>query len=259
MRDLGTASDAQAGALRELRRGAGRLETFFDRLGAFSAASKPAVTALGRAAKTGRTAARDAKPALLELGRASADAPELAKNAAIIFEHLDNRDNAAETDKRSPGGKGYTGIEGLMQYIYNQSQAVNTFNADNYFLKVNLIDTGDCGSYADAKKALTTKQCWSWLGPNLPGLTDGSAASGATRAHRRARHAPRRSRRAPAPGAPEPQRIPTTTPAPPSAPPSTPKPPPVQLPKLPDLPPVPNVPGPPPEHAEALLDYLLGS
>jgi ABC-type transporter Mla subunit MlaD len=260
MRDLGTASDAQAGALRQLRAGAGRLETFFDRLGAFSDASKPAVTALGRAAKTGRTAARDAKPALLELGKASADAPELAKNAAIIFEHLDNRDTAAETDKRSPGGKGYTGIEGLIQFIYNQSQAVNTFNADNYFLKVNLIDTGECGNYADAKKALTTKECWAWLGPNLPGLTDGSAPSGATRAHRRVRRVPRRARRAPAPSATEqPHQVPTTTPAPPSAPPSTPKPPPVELPKLPDLPPVPHVPGPPPEHAEALLDYLLGS
>src|SRR3954447_8522430 len=51
MRDLGTASDAQAGALHQLRASSSRLKTFFDRLGAFSSASKPAVTALGRAAK----------------------------------------------------------------------------------------------------------------------------------------------------------------------------------------------------------------
>src|SRR3954471_13708314 len=73
MRDLGSAADAQTGALRQLRAGAGRLETFFDRLGAFSSATRPAVTALGKAAQTGRTAARDARPALQELNRASAD------------------------------------------------------------------------------------------------------------------------------------------------------------------------------------------
>jgi ABC-type transporter Mla subunit MlaD len=259
MRDLGTASDAQAGALHQLRAGAGRLQTFFRRLGDFSAASKPAVTALGRAAQTGRTAARDARPALQELARASKDAPELAKNAAIIFEHLDDRANAAEPDKRSPGGQGYTGIEGLLQFIFNQSQAVNTFNANSYFLKVNLIDAGDCGNYADVKRALEHKECWSWLGPNLPGLTDGSAPSATTRAHHRARRHRRRARRAPRATAPQRQApVPTTTPSPPAQPPSTPKPP-VQLPKLPDLPPLPNVPGPPAKDAEALLDYLLGS
>ena len=262
MRDLGSASDAQAGALRQLRAGAGRLKTFFDRLGAFSAASKPSIAALGEAAKTGRTTARDAMPAVRELGRASKDAPELAKNAAIIFEHLDNRDNAAETDPRSPGGKGYTGIEGLIQFIYNQSQAVNTFNADNYFLKVNLIDTGECGSYADAKKALTTRQCWAWLGPHLPGLTDGTQPTGATRAHhRRSRRHARRARPQHAGAAPAPaqQQAPDAPAAPPAQTPTTPKPPPVQLPPLPDLPPVPNLPGPPAQRAEALLDYLLGS
>jgi phospholipid/cholesterol/gamma-HCH transport system substrate-binding protein len=258
MRDLGTASDAQAGALRQLTAGAGRLKTFFDRLGAFSAASKPAIASLGRAAKTGRVTAHDAKPALAELADASRHAPELAKNAAIVFEHIDDRANAAEVDPRSPGGQGYTGIEGLMQFIFNQSQAVNTYNADNYFLKVDLIDGGPCGNYADAQAALKTKECWSWLGPNLPGLTY-DVAPAAARAHHARRHATRHAAAAPAPAAPQ-APIPTTTPTPPSAPPpSVPTPPQVPLPKVPDLPPLPSVPGPGDQHAAALLDYLLGS
>src|SRR5436190_8649512 len=91
MRDLGRASDAQTGALRQLSAGADRLRTFFDRLRGFSKASPPAISALGRAASTGSKTARDSKPALALLQRVATPSPELAKNGAIVLEHLDDR------------------------------------------------------------------------------------------------------------------------------------------------------------------------
>src|SRR6185436_4377415 len=132
----GRVSDAQASSLTELRAGADRLETFFDRLRAFSKESPPAVRALGRAAKTGTGTAKVAAPALDELNRTAERTPELAKNAAITFEHLNDREWAVEPDPRSPGGKGYTGIEAILQFAFNQAIAINIFNENNHILKV---------------------------------------------------------------------------------------------------------------------------
>ena len=43
--------------------------------------------------------------------------PELAQNLAIVLHDLDDRSRAVEPDPRSPGGKGYTGLEALLQYV----------------------------------------------------------------------------------------------------------------------------------------------
>src|SRR4051812_19855350 len=179
MRDLGRAADAQTGALHELSAGSGRLKTFFDRLKGFSAASPPAITALGRAAQTGRTTAREAKPALTALNQVAQNSPELAKNAAIVLEHLDDRNAAVEPDKRSPGGKGFTGLEAVLRYVYTQSQAVNIFNGNNYMLKIGLLNSGNCGNYADDQtvraglSAADPIDCRSWLGPHQLGINTG--------------------------------------------------------------------------------------
>src|SRR4051812_16228596 len=246
MRDLGRAADAQTGALHELSAGSGRLKTFFDRLKGFSAASPPAITALGRAAQTGRTTAREAKPALTALNQVAQNSPELAKNAAIVLEHLDDRNAAAEPDKRSPEGKGYTGLEAVLRYIYTQSQAVNIFNGNNYMLKIGLLSSGNCGKYADAAVTKEFPECRSWIGPTQPGITAPDFAPTPTRAHARHRRAHRRPAAAAHPGEGPTAAVPQNAPsAPGQAPdkPALPSAPPV--PKLPDLPPLPQVPSPP--------------
>jgi virulence factor Mce-like protein len=262
MRDLGQASDAQTGALRQLTAGSDRLKAFFDRLRGFSRNSPPAIEALGQAAKVGRATARTAKPALAQLNRVSVHSPELARNGAIVLQHLDDRNAAVEPDARSPGGKGFTGLEAVLRYVYTNAQAVNIFNGAGYMLKIGLLSANNCGNYADVAVTKQFPECRSWLGPNQLGITTGEQATPAAhRAHtrhharRHARHVHRPAAAAPAaPSAP-------SAPAAPKAP-DTPKLPP--LPKLPDVPQLPPLPTPPvglpggPGGAQMALDYLLG-
>ena len=264
MRDLGRAADAQNGALQQLSAGADRLKTFFTRLRAFSAASPPAIDALGKAANTGRSTARIAKPALGLLDTVAQHSPELAKNGAIVLEHLDDRNAAVEPDKRSPGGKGFTGLEAVLRYVYTQSQAVNIFNGNNYMLKIGLVSAEKCGHYATDVTTKDHPECRSWLGPDQLGITHGEPGTPpkpAARAH--TRHHARRvntrdDRPAPAVATPDKPSVP------PVQPPHLPDKPNVPaVPKLPDLPPVPQVPSPPadvpdPRGAQDMLDYLLG-
>jgi hypothetical protein len=83
-----------------------------------------------------------------------------------------------EKDPRSPGGKGYTGFEALLQYLYDQSMAINAFDANGYMLKVNLF-VSECSDYQNVQ-SLKEKlkkdpgfygRCAAILGPNQPGIT----------------------------------------------------------------------------------------
>ena len=78
--------------------------------------------------------------------------PELGKNLAIILEHLDDRDNAVEDDPRSPGGKGYTGLEALLQYVFDQTLATNLHDGETHILKAQSFE-GACAPYADIEAA----------------------------------------------------------------------------------------------------------
>ena len=263
MRDLGRASDAQTGALQQLTAGSERLKTFFARLKDFSAASPPAIRALGKAAATGRGVARTAKPAVSLLDKVADHSPELAKNGAIVLEHLDDRNAAVEPDKRSPGGKGFTGLEAVLRYVYTQAQAVNIFNGNNYMLKIGLVSANDCGHYATDVTTKEHPECRSWLGPSQLGVNYGEPGTppattrSHTRDHRGRPHNTRDDRPAPAIGTPQPSEAPAERPHVPDKP-GVPS-----VPKLPDLPAVPQLPPPPgdlpdPRGAQDALDYLLG-
>lgn len=171
MRSLGTVADEQTPALRTLQASAGQLKRFFDQLGPFADASRPAVAALGRASATGDHAVKAATPVVAELDRFSTGTPELAKNLAIVLEHLDDRKHAVEADPRSPGGKGYTGLEALLEYVYDQTLSTNVYDSTVHMLKVAPIVGGNCVSYADVARAKKyADECAATLGPNQPGL-----------------------------------------------------------------------------------------
>jgi hypothetical protein len=83
-----------------------------------------------------------------------------------------------EKDPRSPGGKGYTGFEALLQYVYDQTMAINTFDSNGYMLKVNLFlsECSDYQSLASLKEKLQQdpafyQRCAAILGPHQPGIT----------------------------------------------------------------------------------------
>ena len=115
---------------------------------------------------------------MAELEKATEKAPELANNAAIVFEHLNDRKNAVEKDPRSPGGQGYTGFEAVLSWVFDQSQAINTYDKNGYILKVNLFES-KCSSYQNpeslkeemAKDPSFYEDCAAILGPNQPSIT----------------------------------------------------------------------------------------
>jgi ABC-type transporter Mla subunit MlaD len=170
MAELGRTVDAQGPALRNLSLSAGQIERLFDNLQPFAEASRPGIEALGRSSDAGREAVRSATPTVAELEKYSRGCPELGKNLAIILEHLDDRGYSAEEDPRSPGGKGYTGLEALLQYTFDQTLSTNIHDGETHILNVFPFE-GQCAAYADIKAAKEkASECSTQLGPNVIGI-----------------------------------------------------------------------------------------
>ena len=178
MVQLGRVADEQTPALRVLESAAPNLKEFFDRLGPFSEASRPAIQALGEASEQGRETVRTAGGTVDQLRRFAKGTPEAANNLDIVLKHLDDRENAVEEDANSPGGKGYTGLEALLQYVFDQENSTNIYDSSAHILKVSPF-VSDCEQYADTTRALETEaegggslleKCSATLGPNAVGL-----------------------------------------------------------------------------------------
>jgi virulence factor Mce-like protein len=278
MFQLGRVADEQTPALRTLASAAPQLKTFFDQLAPFADVSRPAFRALGKASATGREAVTAAGPTVAQLNKFASGTPELAKNLAIVLEHLDDPRYVAEKDKRSPGGQGYTGLESLLEYVYDQVLSVNIYDSSVHILKVSPF-VGPCADYADVKHAKANDangrplkdDCAAALGPNQPGINfpDTTMADGADSARAKL-NAHRHDE--PMPTAPA---VTAPAPAAPGATPAVPSVPKVQAPPVPKLsdlipgaPPV-LIPGPPKQvtdlaHSQQdqrdqqkLLNYLL--
>ena len=97
------------------------------RLGPFAQASRPAIRSLGQASVTGDSAVEgggaDGRAARR---RRAGHAGGRARTSRSILGHLDDRKYAIEKDPRSPGGQGYTGLEALLQYVYDQTTSTAT-------------------------------------------------------------------------------------------------------------------------------------
>ena len=83
----------------------------------------------------GKPAVQAATPAVAHLNQFAKPTPELAQNLAIVLQALDTRSpipdyagGPVEPDPRSPaGGKGYTGLEGVLQYVFNITNAISYY------------------------------------------------------------------------------------------------------------------------------------
>ncbi|HKG66311.1 MAG TPA: MlaD family protein [Solirubrobacteraceae bacterium] len=178
MAALGDASEAQTPALQNLNASAEELATFLEQLKPLSESTQVNLRSLAEASRKGRPAVKAAQPVVAELSQATRQAPELANNSAIVFEHLNDRKNAVEKDPRSPGGQGYTGFEAVLQWVFDQSQAINIYDKNGYMLKVNLFHS-KCSDYQNlqslkeemAKDPSFYKDCAAILGPHQPGIT----------------------------------------------------------------------------------------
>ena len=127
--------------------------------------------------------------------------PELASNLALSLNALDSRKpinygnglvggGAVEPDPRSPGGTGYSGLEGLLEYVFNITNAINTYSSYGHELAVDAFANQACSPYADPQSiannianyqknggdlnsfnAQNPRTCYAFLGPNQPGVT----------------------------------------------------------------------------------------
>ncbi|MGA9858826.1 MAG: MlaD family protein [Solirubrobacteraceae bacterium] len=166
--------------LANLNQASGQLHRLLTDLPAFSRSARPAIKSLGQASVTGRTAVIAAAPTVADLNTFAKPTPELAGNLAIVLHDLDNPSRAVEPDPRSPGGKGFTGLQALLGYAFNQTLAINTFGPEGHVLAVDAFFSPMCSPYATpAYIAMALKQygsayrsCYSWLGPNQPGVNE---------------------------------------------------------------------------------------
>ena len=181
MAKLGAAADAQDTVFTNLNLAAQNLKRFFADLQPFSRESLPSLRSLGQASLTGKPAVRAAAPLVNHLNQFATHTPELAQNLAITLHALDDRGKAVETDPRSPdGGKGYTGLEALLEYVFNVTLAVNYFTPYGHELAVDGFANQLCSPYTTpqtlanniASNGLAAvRQCYAFLGPNQPGVT----------------------------------------------------------------------------------------
>jgi len=179
---LGEAAEAQIPALRNLNRASGQLTTFLDTLAEFTDASRPSLRSLAGAARAGSPALRAANPRISELRTFAAQAPETATNLALTLEDLDDPNRAVEDDYRAPPGqKGFSGLQAILQYVFNQSQSVNLFDDNGYLLKASVFADSTCTPYTDAAQAQspTRDKCAAILGPRRPGINEPDPSIGA--------------------------------------------------------------------------------
>ncbi len=202
MAKLGQAADAQSPALEDLNASAGQLATLLENLPDFSDATRTSLTSLAEMSRKGRPALKAAKPTIAELNRFSANTPELANNLDFVLRDLDDRKRAVEPDPRSPGGKGYTGMEALLQYMFDQPMAINAFDSNGYMLKVNLF-VSECSEYQN-RHSLKEKlkedpafyaRCAAILGPNQPGITQADPSYTGAQDHGGGHHLPAASKK----------------------------------------------------------------
>jgi hypothetical protein len=116
---------------------------------------------------------RAALPNTRELRRYAEPTTDLAPNLRITLEDFADPARAVEPDPRSPDGRGYSGLEAVLRYIFSQSLTINGFDEFGHMVRA-AVFTDDCSAYMDAERAKADPElvarCNSWLGPNQPGI-----------------------------------------------------------------------------------------
>ena len=195
----------QTPLLADLREAAPELHRLSISLPTFQRASEDSLRSLGDAAVVGRRALTRGRDELELLAEAGKHAPVTTEMLADFLRDVDDPRRAVEINdlaeattgrtSEQPGTrntKGYTGLEGLLNYPYYQALAINQFDRGGHSLHVNLYEyqTGPCGSFSAGRDPATGEpgipaagggtttdfleiaRCATWLGPNQPGINE---------------------------------------------------------------------------------------
>src|SRR5918994_1308382 len=202
---LGGLAREQTPLLADLRASAPGLNRLALQLPDFADSARTSLTTLGDAAVVGTRALRNGRDEIRTLRRASRNAPATATSLADLLRDLDDPRRAVEIDRRAgeetgrtgtrPGRRntmGYTGLEGLLNYAYYQTGALNQFDEVSHMLHFSIyeLDSGPCGHTSTGGRPgdpefgvpaaaggtttdiLDAHPCVSWLGPNQPRLSE---------------------------------------------------------------------------------------
>jgi ABC-type transporter Mla subunit MlaD len=195
----------QTPLLADLRDAAPELHRLSVSLPVFQRASEDSLRSLGAAAEVGRRALTRGRDEIELLAEAGKHAPVTAEMLADFLRDIDDPRRATEINdlaeattgrtSEQPGTKntkGYTGLEGLLNYAYYQALAINQFDRGGHSLHINLYEfyTGPCGSFSSGRDPATGElgipaegggtttdfeeiaDCATWLGASQPGITE---------------------------------------------------------------------------------------
>lgn len=196
---------AQTPLLTNLRAAAPELHRLSVNLPPFNRASEDALRTLGGAALAGDRALRRGDDEIEILAESGRKATPALEPLADFLSDLDDPRRAVEIDARAgrdtgrsglePGSRdtmGYTGLEGLLNYVRNQALSINQFDEVSHLFRFGIYEanTGPCGAFSSGRDPDTGEpgvpadgggtttsiseaaDCVAWLGPNQPGISD---------------------------------------------------------------------------------------
>ena len=180
--------DEQIPLLRRFRTAGPQLRAFLEELGPFSEDSRRSTRALGEAAVEGRKAIVESGEEIAELRTLARGLPRLAKPLRQFLQTLDDRNRSIESDPQArppvtppapdktaydPNNKeaqGFTGYEGIWNYIYYQTLGINQFDDISHLLRIILIQN-QCSAYNSNPSPAQYQACGPNIGPYQPGVT----------------------------------------------------------------------------------------
>jgi hypothetical protein len=205
--DTETLVRAQTPVLDDLRASAPGLNTLARNLPEFNESSRLSLNALGEAGVVGKRALTNGADEIRILRRAFKNGPRAAELLDDLLADAHDPRRAVEIDARAkrdtgrsssrPGTKntmGYTALEGLLNYAYYQSGAINQYDQTSHLLHFSLYGVnqsgGPCGGYSTGHdketgepgvpaegggtttNILEAHRCVAWLGDSAPGINE---------------------------------------------------------------------------------------
>jgi ABC-type transporter Mla subunit MlaD len=204
--ELADVARQQTPLLADLRVAAPDLNELARNLPEFNRATERSLVTLGEAAVPGREALTEGVDELEALAASGENAFTVADTLDKFLLDLDSPERHVETDSRAAktcddptqscystgrdAPTGYSGFEGLLNYVYYQAGALNQFDQVGHLLHFSLFDVGlsPCGAYngggtganfgvpkeggGKTTDALEAKGCVSWMGASQPGIND---------------------------------------------------------------------------------------
>jgi hypothetical protein len=192
--DVAVEGTPLAGDLREAAPG---LTTLARNLPAFNRSATTGLQALGTASVTGRRALRKGHDEIRQLGKSTQKSFATADDLNKFLEDIDDPRRAVEVDARAAedtgrdAPTGYTGMEGLLNYLYYQTLSINQFDEIGHLLHFSILEvaTSPCSEYnagtyegergvpdADGTGATTdirdAHRCVAWLGDRQPDINE---------------------------------------------------------------------------------------